>query len=57
MNENFEPHTPMAVMLPFKRHMNDHELLALSTMFAYCERPDAPEGVHQAAATVRELLR
>ena len=56
--QNFEPHTQRdAVILPFRRQMNDSELLAFSVMFAYCERPDAPENVQEAARTMREVLR
>ena len=46
-----------AVILPFPRKMTDDEWMALSVMFAYCERADAPEGVHLAAQTMRDVLR
>ena len=46
-----------AVILPFPRKMTDEEWLALSILFAYAERADAPENVQAAARVMREVLR
>jgi len=46
-----------AVILPFPRKMTDEEWLALSILFAYAERNDAPENVQEAARVMREVLR